>query len=116
MLGRESEGKAPNGLSGKPSRGLLRGMGGMVVQNDFNCGVGRVGFVEDLQELDELPAAVALFDKGVDFTGQQIDACHQGQSAVALVLVIPHDSGANAGKWGRSGPVVPIAWIPGFSS
>src|SRR5207244_10145785 len=48
---------------------------------------------------DKFAAAVALFDNGVDVTGEQIDARHQGQGAVALVLVITHDGGADAGKW-----------------
>jgi len=99
VLGRESEGKAPNGLNGKPGRGLLRDMSGVVVEDDFNCGVGRIGGVEEFEKLDELAAPVALFDNGVDVTGQQIDARHQGQGAVAFVLVIAHYGGAGAGKW-----------------
>src|SRR5882672_10921086 len=41
----------------------------------------------------------ASLDNGVDVTGQQIDARHQGQGAVAFVLVIAHYGGAGAGKW-----------------
>src|ERR1700680_4495737 len=99
MLGREREGKAPNGLHGQPGRGLMRNMSRMVVEDDFNGGVSRIGRVEELEKFNELPAAMALFDKGVDLTGQKIDAGHQGQGAVALVLVIPHYARAGAGKW-----------------
>src|SRR5260370_23101383 len=85
-------------------------MSGVVVEDDFNCGVGRIGGVEELEKLDELAAPVALFDNGVDVTGQQIDARHQGQGAVAFVLVIAHYGGAGAGKWrtGRPGPAGPL--------
>jgi hypothetical protein len=34
------EGKAANGLRGEPARGLARDMGGMVVENDLDGGVG----------------------------------------------------------------------------
>jgi hypothetical protein len=37
---REREGKAANGLRGEPARGLARDMGGMVVENDLDGGVG----------------------------------------------------------------------------
>src|SRR5262245_38887178 len=74
-------------------------MSGVVVEDDFNCGVGRIGGIEELEKLDELAAAVPLFDNGVDVTGQQIYARHQGKGAVAFVLVIAHYGGAGAGKW-----------------
>ena len=87
---REGEGEAPDRLRGEPGRGLARDMGGMVVEDDLDGGVGGVGRVKQLEELDEFAAAVAFLDQGVDVTGKQIDACHQGQRAVALVFVIAH--------------------------
>jgi hypothetical protein len=35
----------------------------------------------------------------MDMTGEQIDPRHQGQGAVALVLVIAHHGRADAGNW-----------------
>src|SRR5271165_2197234 len=99
MRRREREGKAANGLRSKPARGLARDMGGMVVENDLDRGVGGVGGVEQLEKLDEFAAAVAFLDQGMDVTGEQIDPRHQGQGAVALILVIPHHGRAGAGKW-----------------
>src|SRR5215469_5665909 len=99
MRRRERERKAANRLRGKPARGLARDMGGMVVENDLDRGVGRVSPVEELKKLDEFAAAVAFLDQGMDVTGEQIDTRHQGQGAVALVLVIAHHSRADAGKW-----------------
>src|SRR5437764_8951709 len=83
MRRREGEGKTANGLRGKPVRGLARDMGGMVVENDLDGGVGGVGGVEELEKLDEFATAVAVLDQGMDVTGEQIDTGHQGQGAVA---------------------------------
>ena len=68
----------------------------MVVENDLDRGVGGVGGVEEPVELDEFAAAVAFLDQGVDVTGEQIDTGHQGQGAVAFVLVITHHGWAGA--------------------
>jgi hypothetical protein len=64
MRRREREGKAANGLRGKPARGLARDMGGMVVENDLDRGVGGVGPVEELEKLDEFAAAVMFLNQG----------------------------------------------------
>ena len=47
MRRREREGEAANGLCRKPARGLARDMGGMVVEDDLDRGVGGVGGVDD---------------------------------------------------------------------
>src|SRR5437588_151009 len=99
MRRREGEGKTANGLRCEPVRGLARDMGGMVVENDLDGGVGGVGGVEELEKLDEFATAVAFLDQGMDVTSEQIDTCHQGQGAVALVLVIAHHRRAGAGQW-----------------
>jgi hypothetical protein len=53
VLGGKGEGEAPHGLSGKPGGGLLRDMGGMVVENDLDGGVGRISGVEKLAKFDD---------------------------------------------------------------
>src|ERR1700749_44733 len=99
MRRRERGGKAPDWLRGKPAPGLARGMGGLVVANHLGRGVGGGGGVKKLEKLNEFTTAVAFLDQSVDVTGEQIDARHQGQGAVAFVLVITHDGRAGAGKW-----------------
>src|ERR1700719_1731885 len=99
MRRREGERKAANGLRGKPARGFARDMGGMVVENDLDRGIGGGDRVEELEKLDEFAATVAFLDQGMDVTGEQIDTRHQGQGAAALVFVIAHHGRANAGKW-----------------
>ena len=94
---REREGKAPDRLRGKPARGLARDMGGMVVENNLDRGVGGVGGVEELKKLNEFATAMAFLDQGMNVTGEQIDPCHQGQGAMAFVLMITHHGRAGAG-------------------
>src|SRR5260370_24240685 len=96
---REREGKTAKGLCGKPVRSLARDMGGMVVENDLDRGVGGVSGIEELEKLDEFAAAMAFLDQGMDVTGEQIDPRHRGQGTVALVFVIAHHGPADAGEW-----------------
>ena len=44
-------------------------------------------------------SSAPFLDQGMDMTGEQIDPRHQGQGAVALVLVIAHHGRADAGNW-----------------
>src|SRR5438105_11137582 len=57
--------------------------------------------VEDFEELDELPTAMAILDQRVHLTGEQVDASHQGHCAMALVFVITLDGGVGAGYWSQ---------------
>src|SRR5262249_12624224 len=53
MRRREGEGKAPDRLRGKPARSLARDMGGMVVENDLDRGVGGGGGGGGVGKLNE---------------------------------------------------------------
>src|SRR5215468_869918 len=79
---RECEGEAASGLRRQPARGLVRDMGGMVVENDLDRSVSRIGGIEQLEKFNEFAAAVAFLDEGVNVTGEQIDTGHQGQCAI----------------------------------
>src|SRR5208337_2976031 len=48
-------------------------MCGMIVEDQRDCRMGRIGGVEKLEEFDEFAAAVAVLDEGVDLAGEQID-------------------------------------------
>jgi hypothetical protein len=63
---REREGKTPDRLRGKPVRGLARNMGGMVVEDKLDRGVGGVSGIQDFEKFNEFAAAVAFPDEGVD--------------------------------------------------
>jgi hypothetical protein len=46
----------------------------MIVEDHLECRLGRISGVQKLEDFDELAAAVAVSDKGVDLAGEQIDA------------------------------------------
>ena len=50
---------------------------GMIVEDQVDRRVGRVCGVEQLEEVDELAAAMTILDQGVNLAGQQVDAGHQ---------------------------------------
>src|ERR1700736_754342 len=60
----------------------------MIVENQLDRGAGRIGSIKKLEEFDELPAAVAISDEGMDLAGEQIDAGQQAERAIAFVLMI----------------------------
>ena len=95
VLGSEGEFEAADGLIGEPSLGLSGDVCGMIVENQLDRRVGREGSVEDLEELDEFAAAVAVPDEGVNLTGEQIDAGQQTDRAVALVFMIARERPPN---------------------
>src|SRR5215471_15893835 len=81
MLGGEGELEAAGWLGGEPSSGFSRDVCGMIVEDQLDRGAGRVGCIEQLEELDELSAAMAIPDQGMDLTGEKINpgqqtACH----------------------------------------
>src|SRR5215467_9387350 len=91
MLGREGELEAAGRLIGEPSSRLLGDVRRMIIKDQVDRRMGWIGRVEKLEKLDELTAAMAILDQGVNLTGQQIDAGHQGDRAVALVLMLARE-------------------------
>ena len=116
MFWRESKFETADGLTGEPGSGLLGDVGGMIVEDQLDCRMGLIGGIEKLEEFDELAAAMAILDQGVNLAGEQIDAGQQADRAVALVFMIAREGRMGAGSGGKSGAVVAIAWMPGFSS
>jgi hypothetical protein len=62
----EGELKAAVRLGGEPSFGFPGDVGGMIVEDQLDRGAGRIGGIEKLEKLDELPAPVAVSDQGMD--------------------------------------------------
>ena len=60
----------------------------MIVEDQLDRSMGRISGIDQLEEFDELAAAMAISDQGVNLTGQQIDAGQQADRAMALVFVI----------------------------
>src|SRR5271165_324 len=59
--------------------------------------MARIGGVEELEEFNELAAAVAILDERVDLAGEQIDAGQQADRAVAPGLVVAREGRMSAG-------------------
>jgi len=71
MFGREGELEAARRLSGEPSLGFSGDMRRMVVEDQLDRRTGRVSGIEQLEEFDELAAAVTLLDQGMDLPGER---------------------------------------------
>jgi hypothetical protein len=87
--------KCPFG--GVASPGFFRYVGGMIVEDQLDRSSGWVFGVKELEEFDELAAAMAVFDESMDLAGQQIDVRQQTERAVALVFMIPGEGRMDAG-------------------
>src|SRR6266446_2653382 len=86
VLGSEGEFETVRGLLGDPRPGLLGDVCGMIVEDQLDCRMGRIGGVEKLEEFDEFAAAMAILDQGMDLAGDEVDAGQQAERAMALVL------------------------------
>jgi hypothetical protein len=62
---------------GEPTSGLLRCMSGMIVENHLNRGAGRIGVIKEPEEFDELAAALAVSDEGMNLPSEQINPSQQ---------------------------------------
>src|SRR6516162_3694861 len=104
MLGREGEFETPGRLIGEPRSCLPGDVSRMIIEDQVDRRVGWIGRVEKLEELDELAAAVAIFDQSVNLPSQQIDAGQQANRAVTLVLKLTRESRMHAGHGRQVGP------------
>src|SRR5438270_9140571 len=103
VRGREGELEAARRSSGEPSSGFSRDVCGMIVENQLDGGADRIGGIKKLEEFDELAAAVAVSNQGMDLPGEQIDPGQQAQRAMALVLMITGEGRVDAGHWRQIG-------------
>jgi hypothetical protein len=91
----------------------------MIVEDQLDGGVGRAGVVEPLevvepvQKADKFARSTAILDAGVRRAGEPVDPGEPGSSAAALEFVIACQGHMRPGLGGKSGAVLPIAWIPG---
>jgi hypothetical protein len=92
VLGSEGEFEAVCGLLRDPGSGLFGDVRRMVVEDQFDRRVGRIGGVEQLEEFDEFATAMAILDQGVDLAGDEVDAGQKADRAVALLFVLACES------------------------
>ena len=98
MLGREGKLEAAGRASSEPSFRLFGDVRGMIVEDQLDRGAGRIVAIKKLEELDELSAAMAVPDEGMDLTGEQINPGQEAERAVALILMITREGRVNAGR------------------
>jgi hypothetical protein len=82
------QGEAALWLGGKPPVGLLGDVCRVVVEDQLDSGVRRIGGVDFLEKADELPRAMPILDTGVNLAGEQIDPGEQAQRAMAFAFML----------------------------
>jgi hypothetical protein len=83
----------------KPSMRLSQEpWGGMIVEDDFDSGLRRVGGVETREIGHELAGAMSFFDAGVDDACRQIDAGQKAQRSHSDVFVIAREGRVSDGR------------------
>jgi hypothetical protein len=95
MRGRESEFEPASRLLGDPSLCLLGDMSGMIVEDQMDRRVGRVGGFENSEVFNDFAAPVAILHQSVNLTGQQVDSGQQAYRPVAFVLMITREGRVN---------------------
>src|ERR1700704_2208676 len=70
VLGCEGEFEAADRLIGEPNLGLLGDVCGMIVEDQLDRSMGRIGGIDELEEFDEFAAAVAVLDESVNLAGE----------------------------------------------
>ena len=69
MRGREDEFETASRLIGEPGPGFLGDVCGMIVEDQLDRRMGRIGGIDELKEFDEFAAAMAVLDQGVKVRG-----------------------------------------------
>ena len=109
VLRGEDEFETAYALLGEPGFCLPGDVRGMIISNQLDGRIGRIDGIEKLEKVNELAAAMAVLDQGVNLAREQIDTGQQTDCAVALVLVIAREGRMFAGSGGRSAAVVASA-------
>jgi hypothetical protein len=68
----------------------------MIVEDQLDRRVGRIGGVEKLEEFDEFATAMAILDQRTELAGDEVDAGQQADRAVALIS-LPCEGRVDAG-------------------
>src|SRR3982074_1468579 len=97
VRGCERELEAAGRSSGKPSSGFSGDVRGMIVENQLDRGAGRIGRIKQLEELDELLAAVVGCVQGLHLAGEQINPGQQAERSMAFVVMIAREGRMDAG-------------------
>ena len=75
----------------------------MIVEDQLDRRVGRIGGVEKLEEFDEFAAAMAILDHRMDLAGDEVDAGEQADRAVTFIFMLTCEGRMHAGLGRKSG-------------
>ena len=70
---------------------FFRDVGGVVVQNNADGGLGRVTGIDLLEKGDEFPSPVFFVHLGNDASILKVERCQDGDGPQSLVLVVPRN-------------------------
>jgi hypothetical protein len=90
-------------MAGEPSSGFFGDMRGMIVEEQLDRRVGRIGGVEKLEEFDEFAAAIAFLDQRMDLAGDEVGAGQQADRAWRSYSCSPAKVAGTPGSGGKSG-------------
>src|SRR6185312_9794159 len=96
VLGREGEFEAARRSVGEPGFRLFGDVCGMIVEDQTDRRISWIGGIDQLEKRDELAAAVAVLDQGMDLAGDKVDAGQQADRTVALVLKLAREARMHA--------------------
>ena len=99
VLGREGKVEAAYRSGVEPGSGFPRNVRGMIVEDQLDRGANRIGGIEQLEEFDELTAAVAISNQRVDLSAEQINPGQQAERAMAFILMIPREGRMHSRHW-----------------
>jgi hypothetical protein len=88
--GGESEFETVCGLTGESGCGLFGDVCGMIVEDQLDRRMGRIGVVEKLEEFDEFATAMAILDQRMDLPGRRrndhaFEGRNGGTGAIAIL-------------------------------
>ena len=73
VLGCKGELEAALGLGGEPSFRLPGDLRRMIIEDQLDRRIRRIGGVEELEEFGVRDCGYSIFNQGIDFAGEQID-------------------------------------------
>src|SRR5436190_7855089 len=97
MGGREGEFEAMGGLLRDPGSGLSGDVRGMIVEDQLDRRVDRIGGIEELEEFEEFSVAMTIPDQGVNLAADEVDAGQQAHRAVTFIFKLACEGGVHAG-------------------
>jgi hypothetical protein len=96
-FGVNTKAKRPSGWAATQGLGLLRDLLRVIVEDQPNGGVRRIGGIKLLEEGDELAQAVSIFDTACTRPASRSIPGQQTENAVALVFVVARECHVRSG-------------------